>query len=282
MVRLGVDVGGTAVKWVLLDGEAVAGSGAVPTPAGPREVVELVAGLVGEKAEAVGVGLPGHVDRASGTALFVPNALGDWAGFPVGRELESLTGVPVAVVNDAQAFALAELRLGAARGLSDVLFTVLGTGVGGAVALEGKILAGPRDNLGEIGHVTVDPEGPECGCGNRGCAETFAAGPVIAQRFGAGTAAAVAEAARAGDGCAVEVMSRAGWALGVAIGDVMAVLGISTVVVGGGVAGAFDLMRPDLEAVLRRRKPLIGEATVLPAVLGPLAGAIGAALLLNG
>lgn len=278
-MRLGVDVGGSAVKWALLDGEKVADSGTFPTPRGPDAVVEQVAASLPDGVASIGIGLPGHVDRAAGIALFVPNPPGEWTGFPVGPALSARTGLPVAVVNDARAFALAELRVGAARGLSDVLFAVLGTGIGGAVALGGQILAGPRDNLGEVGHITVDTFGPECCCGNRGCVETFAAGPGIVRGYRSrATPADVAEAARRGDRKAVEVMSRAGWALGVALGDAVALLGIDTVVVGGGVAGALDLMRPAMRDEFERRRPLIGDVTVLPAALGPLAGAIGAAI----
>ncbi|MFG6201879.1 ROK family protein [Nonomuraea sp. JJY05] len=283
MTALGIDVGGTYTKWVTLEGDAVSGSGTVPTPPGPDETVKLAASLA-PHAESIGIGLPGHVDRDTGTALFVPNPPGDWDGYPVGTRLRALTGVPVRVVNDARAFARAELALGAARGLADVLFAVLGTGVGGAVALRGAVLVGPRDNLGEIGHVTVSPWGPLCCCGNRGCVETFAGGPGIVRAHGLGTAgtkataAEVAEAARAGDERAVQVFEQAGWALGVALGDAAAFFGVGSAVVGGGVSGALDLMRSTLHTELARRRPLIGEVTVLPAVLGPMAGAIGAAL----
>ncbi|WP_327583596.1 ROK family protein [Nonomuraea sp. NBC_00507] len=289
MTALGIDVGGTYTKWVTLEGDAVSGSGTVPTPPGPEETVKLAASLA-PHAESIGIGLPGHVDRETGTALFVPNPPGDWDGYPVGARLRALTGVPVSVVNDARAFARAELALGAARGLADVLFAVLGTGVGGAVALRGAVLVGPRDNLGEIGHVTVSPRGPVCCCGNRGCVETFAAGPGIVRALGPGaaakiagakaqvTAAEVAEAARAGDGRAAQVFEQAGWALGVALGDAAAFFGVGSVVVGGGVSGALDLMRTTLHTELARRRPLIGDVTVLPAVLGQMAGAIGAAL----
>ncbi|MEU6712162.1 ROK family protein [Nonomuraea sp. NPDC046802] len=274
---LGIDVGGTYTKWVVVEGDAVADSGTVPTPPGPEETVRLVASLA-EDTGSIGIGLPGHVDRESGTALFVPNPPGDWDGYPVGARLRALAGMPVAVVNDARAFALAELELGAARGLADVLFAVLGTGVGGAVALRGAVLVGPRDNLGEIGHVTAAPWGPACCCGNRGCVETFAGGPGIVRAFGSGTAAEVAEAARAGDGRAARAFERAGWALGVGLGDAAAFFGVGSVVVGGGVSGALDLMRLALDAELARRRPMTGDITVLPAVLGPMAGAIGAAL----
>ncbi|NBE99467.1 ROK family protein [Nonomuraea sp. KC401] len=280
VTRLGVDVGGTTVKWAMLGADhEVLGSGSAPTPPGPGAVVELARGLVREGVTSIGIGLPGHVDRAAGIARFVPNPPGDWTDFPVGPQLSAGTGLPVAVVNDARAFALAELRTGAARGRSDVLFAVLGTGVGGAVALGGEILAGPRDNLGEVGHITADPSGPPCCCGNRGCVETYAAAPAIVRGLdGFATAAAVAAAARSGDREAAAAMSRAGRALGVALGDAAALLGIGTIVVGGGVAGALDLMLSAMRDEFERRRPLIGDVTVSPAALGPWAGAIGAAL----
>ncbi|MFC5832818.1 ROK family protein [Nonomuraea insulae] len=277
MTVLGIDVGGTYTKWAALEGDTLRDSGTVPTPPGPEETMRLAASLA-QRVESIGIGLPGHVDRDTGTALFVPNPPGDWDGYPVADRLRELTGVPVSVVNDARAFARAELELGAARGLADVLFAVLGTGVGGAVALRGAVLTGPRDNLGEIGHLTVCPGGPVCGCGNEGCLETFAGGPGIVRAFGSGTAAQVADAARAGDGRAVKAFERAGWALGVALGDAAALLGVGSVVVGGGVSGALDLMRFALYAELARRRPLIGDLAVLPAALGPMAGAVGAAL----
>ncbi|MEU8105794.1 ROK family protein [Nonomuraea muscovyensis] len=276
--RLGVDVGGTDTKWVLLDGDTVVDSGTVATPPGPDETMKLVAALAAPHVESIGIGLPGHVERDTGTALFVPNPPGDWDGYPAGPRLSALTGVPVAVVNDARAFALAELLLGAARGLSDVLFAVLGTGVGGAVALRGEILVGPRDNVGEVGHVTVDPWGSPCCCGNRGCVETLAGGPGIVRAFGSGPASAVTAAARAGDERAVSVLAKAGWALGIALGDAASLFGARAVVVGGGVSGALDLMGAALREELGRRRALIGDIAVLPAVLGPRAGAIGAAL----
>ncbi len=284
-LSLGVDVGGSTTKWVLLGpDDSVVERGRAPTSRlGPKSVVEAIASFARPGVERVGTALPGHVDRASGQVLFVPNLAGDWPGFPFTRAVTERTGVrATAVVNDAIAFGLAELRLGART--SDAVFVTLGTGVGGAVANAGRILVGRRDNLGQIGHLTVDPDGPACPCGSRGCAEAFAgASAMVAAFTSAGgrngaTAQAVAEAARAGDPVAAAVFGAAGRALGIALGDALAVFAADTVVIGGGLAAALPLLRPGIEAELARRRDLLGPCTVTPARLGPYAGAIGAAL----
>jgi len=275
MVTLGVDVGGTATKWVVLDGTGdVRHEGSVPTPTGgPEAVLELIGALCRqyEKISGVGVGVPGNVDVETGRLRFVPNVAGDWAGFPLAERVAAATGRPSTVVNDARAFALAELRHGAARGWSSALFVVLGTGVGGAIAIDGRVLRNATDSAGEIGHLTVEPAGRPCGCGHRGCLETLASGPAL----GGG---ATAEAALAGDEHAAHRVRVAGWALGTAIGSALALLGLRTVVIGGGVAAALPLLRPDIEAELAGRTALLGECEVREAALGVRAGAIGAAL----
>jgi glucokinase len=285
-LMLGVDVGGSLLKWVLLrpDG-TVTDQGCVPTPDGPAAVVDTIASVYRAGGDRVGVAMPGHVDRASGSVLFVPALTGNWHGFPLGAAVRDRTGTEeVTVVNDARAFGLAELRLGAGRGRTDVLFVVLGTGVGGAIAHRGRILVGPRDNLGDIGHVTVDPAGPPCACGGTGCIEAFAGARALvaaSQRAGGpGTSAQdVAAAAHAGHPAAIAAFNQAGRALGRGLGTALAAFGLDTVVIGGGMAAALPLLRPAIEAELAARPTdLLGPCTVTPAQLGPYAGATGAAL----
>jgi predicted NBD/HSP70 family sugar kinase len=284
-LSLGVDVGGSTTKWVLLGADrAVVARGRAPTSRlGPKAVAEAVASLSRPDVERIGTALPGHVDHASGRVLFIPNLAGEWSGFPFAEAVTERTGVPAtAVVNDAIAFALAELRLGSRT--PDAVFVTLGTGVGGAVANSGHVLTGRRHNLGQIGHLTVDPNGPACPCGNLGCAEAFAGAPALVAAFASAggrkdaTAREVAEAARAGDPVAGAVFGVAGHALGIALGDALAVFAVDTVVIGGGLAAALPLLRPGIEAELARRRDLLGPCTVTPARLGPYAGAIGAAL----
>lgn len=281
-VTLGIDVGGTAIKWITRDGATggVTARGGVPTPGDRDAVVKAVVALARAAGpDRIGLAVPGHVDRATGTVRFLPNLPGRWSGFPLGDAVAGATGHPVRLLNDARAFCLAELRLGAARGLTDVLFLTLGTGVGGGVVTGGRLLVGPDDRLGEIGHTTYERSGPACGCGGRGCLEMYASGPAIAAAAGGGrTPAAVARAAAEGEPAATRAIARAGRAIGEAVGSVAALLPSTALVVGGGVAGALPVLRPHIEAALAARERFIGPVRVLAAALGDEAGATGAAL----
>lgn len=302
-LSLGLDVGGSAVKWVLLgDDDTMVDWGSSPTPtSGHDAVVDLLAGLVtgrGVGAESVGVGVPGHVSRQRGVVLLLPNITGSWAGYPLGAALAKRTSRPVCILNDARAFAQAELRIGAAADRRDAVFVTIGSGVGGAIAIGGEVLSSDRDAVGELGHLMVDPDGLPCGCGGRGCLETVASAPALRAAAARGvllghspalalatggsldrlTSAAVAAAAAAGDDFSCRVMARAGRALGLAIGNVCALMTVDTVVVGGGADGAIDLLLPHVSAELRSRDSLVPGIEVRRAALGSIAGAVGAAL----
>ncbi|NJP97454.1 ROK family protein [Nonomuraea sp. FMUSA5-5] len=283
---LGVDVGGTQIKWVLWSpGAGVLGHGELRTPrSGPPAVLAAVAELIGDgKAGAAGVAVPGHLTDDLRAVRLLPNLPGPWEGLPFAAELESRTGVRVRLVNDARAFALAELTLGAARGRQDVLFVTMGTGIGGALALGGRVLRAGGDRVGELGHMICRPGGPACGCGSRGCLEAVAGGSalVTAVRAGGGRARTpeevVREAGRSG-GLERSVLETAGSALALVLGNVVAYSGVSAVVVGGGVAPAFAFMRPAVEAELAARVRLVGRVDLRLAELGSGAGALGAAL----
>jgi glucokinase len=285
---LGLDLGGTTLKWAVCADSRPLARGSVATGADQDEVVAAMCALAGRvdaehgPVRAIGVGVPGHVDRATGVVRFVPNVSGRWGGFPLGAALREATGRPVAVLNDARAFCLAELALGAAQGRRDALFLTLGTGVGGGVAVGGRLLVGPDDRLGEIGHLTYDRAGPRCGCGGAGCLEVYASGPALvraAARSGAhlGSAEAVVAAALAGDAVARRVVADAGTAIGRTLASLCAVLPAEAVVIGGGVAAGLPALRPHIEAALAERAGFIGQVAVLAAALGPFAGAVGAA-----
>jgi glucokinase len=284
-VLLGVDVGGTATKWALVRDTAVLGAGELATPrSGPPAVVALLADLVAEHGpDGVGVAVPGHLNRHTGVIRFVPNLRGDWTDFPLAARLSDETGRPVTVLNDSRAFATAELATGAALGLCDVLFLTLGTGVGGAYASGGRVLVGPDDRLGEIGHVVHDPAGTRCGCGTHGCLETFASSGAISRAYLARTgitvadARAVVAAAESGDADAALVLAGGGDAIGAVLASVLGLLPAQAVVVGGGVAGALPWMREAIHDRLARRRSFVGEVEVRPAALGTHAGAVGAA-----
>ncbi|MEV0634072.1 ROK family protein [Streptomyces sp. NPDC050619] len=288
---LGVDIGGTNIKWVHRAGAAVVARGTLPTPAaGPAGVAATIAEIAGaHTVEAIGVALPGHLSPDLRSTTTIPNLDGDWQRFPLADTLERATAKPVLLMNDARAFASAELALGSARGHADVVFMTMGTGIGGAIALGGTVLRGSGDRIGEIGHMTAEPGGDPCGCGARGCLETVAGGRTLAARWalasgGTGNQAPSATpedlvgAARSGDTTAREILETVALAVGTVLGSVLAQLGLSTVVVGGGVAPAFDVMRPAVELALRDRRALVGPVTLLAAELGPYGGAMGAAL----
>lgn len=312
MITIGLDVGGTKVLGVLLDtehpGELIAEE-RVPTPEGGEGLIDRLLGLVrrleavvggGRPVAAMGVGVPGLVDR-HGT-LHVGPHLRHIADLPLSRAMTDATGVPVLVDNDANCHALAEQRAGAARGAIDALVVTLGTGIGAGVITRGRVLHGANGFAGEPGHMVVDPNGPPCPCGQRGCWERFASGSGLARlardaaaggRLDAAVDLAggheelvqgehVTAAARAGDADAMAVLDDFAWWIGLGLANLTNILDPSTIVIGGGLVEVADLLLPRVEARFaelvmagdERRLP-----PIIPAHLGERAGAIGAALL---
>lgn len=298
---LGVDVGGTSIKWSILQGGAVDATGSIDTPrVDHHAVLRAVADLAHEVAQdlsGIGVAVPGTVDPARRRSVFIPNLPGDWQDFAVAAELEQFAGVSVALLNDARAFAWAEHTSGSAKGVPNAVFITLGTGVGGAIALDGRILVGELDSIGEMGHVPVDPHGERCACGGRGCLETIASGSAIVGRLARTVAMAqspilrrltqqgavpltarlVADAARLGDPWAKDAFDRAGDALGQAAGMIGLLLQLDVVVIGGGLGPAADLYLPRIQESLDSRTSLTGRIEVRTAHYGSEAGSIGAA-----
>ncbi len=298
---LGVDIGGSSIKWAVLDKGVVAEQGVLPTPTGgPHSVAKVVLNLVRDRPDfdVVGVAVPGVVDPYSGTIRLVPNLPGNWAGTPFAQWLQESVGLPVSVANDARCFGMGELHFGAGRGARNVVFVTLGTGVGGAVAIDGQIYFSTSGLAGELGHQTVNPEGALCGCGNRGCVETLAGAPAVMAGVAQGLlhgfpsrlqalwqetgrlpdAKEIVQAAREGDRLAQEVLGRAARALGTGLANVCVVLAPDRIVVGGGLGQALDVLREPLEAVLSERVKVWAPAPIVPAGLGIHGGAIGAAI----
>jgi glucokinase len=290
--HLGLDLGGTNIKWVVVERDAddwrVLDRGQVATPVagGPEAVVSRLT-TVGVEAigrspgvVSVGIGIPGLYDPAAGTTRFLVNFPGGWPGVPVAGPVGAVLGLPTALINDARAFGLAELRLGAARGASSMVGLTLGTGIGGVFAIDGRVHQGHDGTGGELGHQTLEPDGPLCGCGNRGCLEAFARADRIAAACGTATAEAAMEAARAGEPRAVAGLLVVGRYLGIGIANMIAVITPDVVVIGGGISAAFDLLRAPIEAELRERvrTTALELVRLVPAELGTWAGAIGAAI----
>jgi glucokinase len=301
---VGIDVGGTKLAAVRLGaGGEVAAESQRPSPLTAPDLVAAVRAVVAELGGgspcAVGVGVPGLVG-SDGTLLFAPNLPGA-AGAQLGAALSG-DGHRVWIGNDATAACWAEHRSGAGKGYKHMLMVTLGTGIGGGLVTGGTLVEGANSFAGEFGHMVVDPEGPVCGCGRRGCWERFASGTGLAAlareaagaghapgllRVAGGNASAlrgddVTAAAAAGDSDALAVMERFAWWVAAGLANLANAFDPEAIVVGGGLVDAGELLlgpvrRVFVEAVaagsLRR------EVAIVAAHLGGRAGAVGAALL---
>jgi glucokinase len=293
--HLGLDLGGTKIKWAVLEHAPgrteqwkMLDHDQVDTRAkgGPAAVIARLT-RVGAAAIAkqpdvvtVGIGVPGLYDPARGETRLLINLPGDWAGRPVARTVGDALGRPAHLINDARAFGLAELRLGAGRGVGTMIGFTLGTGVGGVVAIDGHVLHGHDGTTGELGHQTIDPDGPLCGCGNRGCLEAFVRSDQIATLCDAPNAGEAVNRAHAGDARAIAGLAEVGRYLGIGIANMVVALTPDRVVIGGGLSAADDLLLPHIWEQLRRRVHVttLDGLEVVTAELGPWAGAIGAAV----
>ena len=290
--HLGLDLGGTNIKAVVVerdgDGWRVLDQDQVGTPAaqGPDRVVARLAEVGAESigrcpgVSTVGIGIPGLYDPVAGTTRFLVNIPGAWSGKPVAGPVGEALGCPAALINDARAFGLAELRLGAGRGATAMIGLTLGTGVGGVIAIDGRIYQGRDGTAGELGHQTLDPEGPTCGCGNRGCLEAYARADRIAEACGSRTVEDAIAKARAGDPVARAGLERVGRALGIGIANMITTITPQRVVLGGGVAASVDLLLDTIRDEVRRHvfTTSMDGIEIVPAELGTWAGAIGAAI----
>ncbi|PYY47753.1 ROK family protein [Curtobacterium sp. MCLR17_043] len=291
-VLAGVDVGGTNTKVVLTTPDLeVIDRLDLPTPAhaGGAAIVTAALGAVTGLLEThraslagVGVGAAGVVDRTTGTVLVTGNSFTGWAGYGVTRAVTDALGVPATLDNDVNAFLLGEIATGAVVGESDVLGMTLGTGVGGALVLDGQLFAGPRGAAGEIGHVPGFGDA-RCTCGQTGHLETIAGARGIADRYAERSgrmlsARDVAVAARGGDADAAAVFATAGWGLARAALLTAGILDVTTVLIGGGIARSWDLLEPAIAAAIAAEPPVSGATIRLAqSTLGSDAVALGAA-----
>jgi glucokinase len=308
-VFLGIDIGGTNTKIALVSEagrvltgdmlETDAAEGASRLFTRVRDVLPSVIGSRRSVA-GIGIGCAGLVDRRSGRLLSAPN-LPEWENTPISRIGRQVFGVYTCVDNDANAAAFGEYRRGCGKRSRLFVCITLGTGVGGGIVSNGRLLRGARNYAGEIGHMTVNELGPRCRCGNRGCLEAYvgAYGLVrsakrIFAREGGGTARGwrlsadltpetIARAARAGDRAAGEVFARAANHLGTAIATLVNVLNPDVVGVAGGVSAEFDLMEDRVRSVVAERAftESAEAAKVVRGELGLDAAAIGAALMVR-
>ena len=286
MPVLALDVGGTKLAAALVDDDGgLVRTARAATPADPwpacLSLLEQV--RAGTAVDGVGVGCGGPMRWPAG--IVSPLNMPSWQGFPLRSALaERYGGAPVRLHNDAVCVAVGEHWRGAGRGVDDLLGMVVSTGVGGGLVLGGRLVDGPSGNAGHVGHVVVEPDGPVCACGGRGCLEAVARGPAVvayarARGSTAGDGAELAALARSGDPVASTALARAGAAIGRAVASAAALLDLRLVVVGGGLSASgpplWDPLREAFAACARLA--FLDGARVVPASLGSAAGLVGAA-----
>ena len=310
---IGCDLGGTNLRAAIVDTETGMVSNSISMPTLAREGHEAVmarmaelfirviveSGLPKEAIGGIGIGVPGMLDVDNGVVLFLPNLPGTWPNVPLAETIRNLTGLPVHILNDVRAITYGEWRFGAGRGESRMACFAIGTGVGGGLVIDHKLLLGFGGTAGELGHQTIDFHGPKCGCGNYGCLEVYASGPAIAamgmKAVAQGLTTSIGElvdfdlnritpevigrAAMAGDPIATDIYEQAGFYLGVAMANVMVAVAPNRFVVAGGVAQAGELLLEPIRRTFRKRVRVapIDQTDIILAQLGGQAGVIGTA-----
>jgi glucokinase len=244
--------------------------------------------------QGIGIGVPGIIDLKTGMLRESPNLPG-WAETPVRDEIERLLGTRVILENDANVAALGEKWLGAARDVEDMAMLTLGTGVGGGIVLRGRIWHGMTGMAGEFGHMTVEPDGPPCGCGNRGCVEQYASATAVVrmakEAIASGRAPGLAKAASTdpefsskaiynlaiqGDEEAKKIFGRVGRALGICLANLVNAFNLNMYVIGGGASSAWEAFSPFIFEELRRRSLVYAATTPDPAISGGAAASVPA------
>jgi glucokinase len=313
---LAIDLGGTKIMAALIShqGQVVAKE-YHPTLAGegPQSVINRILSAIDHllkvsnidlsQLHSISIAAAGAVDVDRGLVTSSPNLPG-WHNVPLRDMLNRKYKVKTFLINDASAGALGEHHFGAGRGVSNLIYLTVSTGIGGGIIINGRLYSGPSGSAGEIGHMTIDVNGPRCSCGNIGCLEVLASGTAIAReaikRISQGeesslsqmaggkieniTAELVGVVARGGDGLAAEVISKAATYLGVGMVNLVNIFNPEMIIVGGGVAKIGELLLEPARQVVRERAfKLPAEAVcIVPAQLGEDAGVLGAAVFAYG
>lgn len=306
----GVDVGGTKIlsgvaseagellsrDYRFTQAEAGAGAGVERILASVESACKA-AGISLSQLSGIALAIAGLVNMKSGVLAVSPNLPG-WVNVPLVSMLRSRTGLEVYIINDATAAALGEKCYGAGRGVDNLVYLTVSTGIGGGIVANGELYCGADGLAGEIGHMIIQADGPECACGSHGCLESLASGTAIAReaisRLKAGassllremaggdirsiTAKEIESAARQGDRLAQEVIARAAYYLGLGLGNIVNIFDPELIIVGGGVAQMGDLLlAPAIETMHRSAYALqVAQARVVPAQIGDSAGVLGA------
>jgi glucokinase len=312
-VYIGCDLGGTNIKAGLVDLEkgTVLLSRSIPTLAheGQTKVMErminMIQSLVQEgkstshDVQGIGVSAPGPLDLDKGEIVFLTNFPGQWKNYPLAKTLKSALNLPISLLNDVRAITYGEFCFGSGKDLDRMACFAIGTGVGGGLIIDKKLVLGFSGTAGELGHMTINPNGPRCGCGNYGCLECYTSGPAIASlaskmvRQGIATQIAemvdfdlnkitakiVAKAALDGDEIACEIWDIVGNYLGIGIANICVAFGPQRVVLSGGVATAGDLLINPIKKSLQERVHVmpVEQVEIVIGSLGNDAGILGMA-----
>lgn len=306
----GVDLGGTRVKIAILTDEGeIIKKGSIETNSeeGPKNVFKRVADEIDNLLKAidapkkdllcVGLGCPGPLDEKGDNLVFAPNLKG-WVNVPIKKIVSEATGIPTSVNNDANAAAWGEYWKGLTEKVSSMVLFTLGTGIGGGIIIDGKLLRGHDNTAGEVGHIIVQPNGPLCGCGNFGCLEALASATAIARRVKetlhkdivqtslknypqeiAVQAKTVYDEAVKGDDFAMQILRENGYWLGIASANIISLLNPEVLLFSGGLSLAGDFIFKELVKTARANtfKASGERAIIRPAKLQEEAGVIGAA-----
>ncbi len=306
----GVDLGGTSIKCVLGDEQGnILFRQSIPTEShsGPERVLQRIGTAIqeltkeaGKKPVGLGMGVPGLVDVPNGITRFLPNLTTQWIDVPAAEILSAHVNCPVRLLNDVRMATLGELVYGRGKDVDSMVFIAIGTGIGGGVVIDGKLRLGPVGAAGELGHQTIDPQGPPCGCGNHGCLETLASGTALAasgirlmlmglaphlhDMVGGDanrvTSELMADAAKQDEPVMDAIMQAADY-LAIGVANAMVTLHPELVVLGGGVANMGDILFNRIRAQVKQRVRMIPPESVRiePSDLGSNAGVMGAIAL---
>ncbi|HCY36278.1 MAG: ROK family protein [Candidatus Margulisiibacteriota bacterium] len=312
---VGVDLGGTKIATAVATKEGkVLNQLNIPTLAekGPDVVISrivnsienLLSDLKIEKSQisSLCIGVPGHVNAEKGKVYKAPN-LADWNNIPLKKILKTHFDTNIIIENDANAAALGEFKLGAGKGSSNMFFITISTGVGAGIILNNKLYHGSNNSAGEVGHMTFNPEGPRCGCGNTGCFEAYASGPAMAARaigklkksakltaeakilidlvdgeLDKIDAKTLSEAAKKGDKFSLEQIKENAYYIGIGLVNIINILDPELIVIGGGVSQIGEILFDEIRNAINKRCTMNVDsiAPVVPAQLGTDAGILGA------
>lgn len=293
---IGVDLGGTNLRVAAISDEGrLLEKVSIPAvyTAGPERVASDITNIITairsrigvSSLRGVGIGVPGFIDIDKGIVVGSANLPG-FEGFPVRDAIQGKLGTTIILENDANAAALGEMWIGAGRDVKDLILITLGTGIGGGIVVGGRVLHGHLGMAGEIGHMTVYPEGNPCGCGNCGCLEKHASATAIAamgrmMHFGNITAEGVYELAKQGNERAILIFESVGRALGIALANLINLFNFPLYLLTGGPLPAWDMFAPTMFAEIKKRSLTYSRSgtRVEKAVLGGDAGLFGAAYL---